>query len=152
MTMYTKQATLKAGQKTATPMPVQTSSLPHAPSNGQDTELTTSISRILQMGVLGSSIMIVGGLLLLAIQVGGAEPQSLQAFPHTPAQVWSGLLQLQPQAVIASGLLILIATPVLRVIVSIIVFNREHDRRYALIALILLAILLTSFMLGKGGA
>lgn len=114
--------------------------------------MTTSISRILQIGVLCSSIMIVAGLLLLAMQAGGVIPPSPQAFPHTLGQVWNGLLQLQPQAVITAGLLVLIATPVLRVIASVIVFNKEQDRRYALIALILLAILLTSIMLGKGGA
>ena len=118
----------------------------------EDILLITAISRILQIGVLCSAIMIIVGLLLLLLQIGAAVPLHLQAFPHTPVQVWNGLLDLQPQAIIAAGLLFLIATPVLRVIVSIFAFNREHDRRYALIALILLAILLTSFMLGKGGA
>jgi uncharacterized membrane protein len=142
-----------------TPRPQAHSSLPslykedttHAPHQ-EDMMLTTAISRILQIGVLCSAIMIVAGLLLLLLQLGAAVPLHLQEFPHTPAQVWNGLLLLEPQAVIATGLLFLIATPVLRVIVSIFAFNHEHDRRYALIALILLAILLTSFMLGKGGA
>ncbi len=130
------------------------SSLPHRRSapDKEDTLLTTSISRILQIGVLCSAIMIIAGLLLLLLQLGAAVPLHLQTFPHTPGQVWNGLVLLQPQAVIATGLLFLIATPVLRVIVSVFAFNREHDRRYALIALILLSILLTSFLLGKGGA
>ena len=143
MIMHTKQIIIKAEPKTA-----GRGGRPQGP----DTALTGAISRILQVGVLCSSIMIVAGLALLIIQTGGAALQHLQEFPHTPGQVWSGLLLYQPQAVIASGLLILIATPVLRVIVSVIAFSREHDRRYALIALILLAILLTSFLLGKGGA
>jgi uncharacterized membrane protein len=130
-------------------------SSPNSPSisNGatQNKALTTAISRILQIGVILSSAMIVAGLVLMLLQVRAMTPHYLQAFPHTPEQVWIGLLSLQPQAVIASGLLLLIATPVLRVVVSIIAFNSEHDRRYAFIALILLAILLTSFMLGKGG-
>lgn len=130
--------------------PQELSSLPS--HQKEDTLLATAISRILQIGVLCSAIMIIAGLLLLLLHIGAAGPLHLQAFPHTPEQVWSGLLQLQPQAIIATGLLFLIATPVLRVIVSIFAFNHEHDRRYALIALILLGILLTSFMLGKGGA
>jgi uncharacterized membrane protein len=130
--------------------PQEHSSLPS--QHKEDVLLATAISRILQIGVLCSAIMIIAGLLLLLLQMGAAVPLHLQTFPHTPEQVWSGLLQLQPQAVIATGLLFLIATPVLRVIVSIFAFNHEHDRRYALIALILLAILFTSFLLGKGGA
>ena len=130
--------------------PQKLSSLP-SPQK-EDTLLATAISRILQIGVLCSAMMIIAGLLILLLQIGAAVPLHLQTFPHTPGQVWSGLLLLQPQAIIATGLLFLIATPVLRVIVSIFAFNHEHDRRYALIALILLGILLTSFMLGKGGA
>ncbi|GHO95467.1 hypothetical protein KSF_055150 [Reticulibacter mediterranei] len=130
--------------------PQEFSSLPS--QRKEDALLATAISRILQIGVLCSALMIIAGLLFLLLQIGAAVPLHLQTFPHTPRQVWSGLLQLQPQAIIATGLLFLIATPVLRVVVSIFAFNHEHDRRYALIALILLGILLTSFMLGKGGA
>jgi uncharacterized membrane protein len=153
--MHTKHLIIRTEAKTATQALTPKSSLSSlsvSDRTGQDTELTIAISWILQAGVILSSAMIVAGLLLMSIHGGEMTPQYLQAFPHTPKQVWTGLLSLQPQAVIALGLLFLIATPVLRVIVSIVAFNSEHDRRYALISLILLAILLTSFMLGKGGA
>jgi uncharacterized membrane protein len=59
---------------------------------------------------------------------------------------------LQPQAVITLGLLLLIATPVLRVAVSVVAFALEHDRRYVIITLIVMTILIISFTLGRGGA
>src|SRR5690242_8822115 len=71
----------------------------------EDTLLATAISRILQIGVLCSAMMIIAGLLILLLQIGAAVPLHLQTFPHTPGQVWSGLLLLQPQAIIATGLL-----------------------------------------------
>jgi uncharacterized membrane protein len=106
----------------------------------------------LQIGVVLSAAIIIVGLFLLLGQGGALDAQQLQTFPHTLDQVWSGLRVLQPQAIIELGLLLLIATPVLRVMISVVAFNMEHDRRYVVIALLLLAILMTSFMLGKGGA
>ena len=76
----------------------------------------------------------------------------METFPHTIGTLWTGLLAWQPQAVITLGLLILIATPVLRVAVSVIAFWLEHDWRYVVITLIVLAILTVSFTLGRGRA
>ncbi|HZR44724.1 MAG TPA: DUF1634 domain-containing protein [Ktedonobacteraceae bacterium] len=109
------------------------------------------IGEVLQGGVLVSSVVILLGLLLLLLNPGGAAMQSA-TFPHTLGQVWAGTLALQPQAIIALGLLLLIATPVVRVAVSILAFAIEHDYLYVAITLVVLAILFTSFLLGKGGA
>ncbi|MGH2509954.1 MAG: DUF1634 domain-containing protein [Ktedonobacteraceae bacterium] len=51
---------------------------------------------------------------------------------------------------IALGLLLLLATPVIRVAASIVAFGLEHDRRYVIITTIVLAILCLSFLIGKG--
>jgi uncharacterized membrane protein len=58
---------------------------------------------------------------------------------------------LQPQAIIASGLLLLIVTPVVTVITSVVAFAIERDRRFVVIALVVLAILISSMLIGKGG-
>src|ERR1700680_2031774 len=108
------------------------------------------IGWILQIGVSTSAIVILIGLVLLALHPGGLSARSLQSFPQTLGEVWSGLLALQPQAVIVLGLLLLIATPVLRVAVSVVAFALEHDRRYVVITLIVLTILLFSiFFVGN---
>jgi uncharacterized membrane protein len=46
------------------------------------------------------------------------------------------------------GLLLLIATPVLRVAVSAIGFALEHDKRFVVITLVVLAVLVGSFAVG----
>jgi len=50
------------------------------------------------------------------------------------------------------GLLLLIATPVMRAAVSIFAFVYQHDRTFVIITSVVLAILLLSFALGHGGA
>ena len=104
----------------------------------------TLIGWVLQGGVLLSAAVIVIGLMLEVLQPDKFAPQKLAQFPQTFGQVWAGLLSLHPQAVITLGLLLLIATPVLRVAVSIVAFVVEHDRRFVVITLLVLCILLFS--------
>ena len=112
-------------------------------------QMTNIIGWILQGGVILSAIFIIIGLLLLPTRPGGLSIQRLLNFPQTLDQIRQGLLILRPQAIIALGLLILIATPVVRVAASIISFALERDRTYVIITSIVLAILLFSiFFLG----
>jgi uncharacterized membrane protein len=107
------------------------------------------IGWILQGGVLISTVVIgVGVILLLAHPVNLASRALV--FPHTLGEVWSGMFTLHAQAFIALGLLLLIATPVIRVAASLLAFALEQDRRYVAITAIVLVILLASFLLGKG--
>ncbi len=112
----------------------------------------TIISWILQGGVILSSVFIVVGLCLLPTRPGGLSIQRVLTFPRTLAEVWDGLLILRPQSIIVIGLVLLIATPVVRVAVSVVTFALERDYRYVVITLVVLAILILSFVLGKGGA
>ena len=70
-------------------------------------------------------------------------------FPHTVGQVLRGAKELQGRSIVLLGLLLLIATPVMRVAVSILAFVYEHDRTYVVITSIVLALLLLSFVLGR---
>jgi uncharacterized membrane protein YfcA/uncharacterized membrane protein len=108
------------------------------------------IGWILQGGVMLSASIILIGLLMLPLRPGGFSVSRLLSFPQTFSQVWVGLLMLHPQSIIALGLLLLIATPVLRVAVSIVAFALERDRRFVVITALVLAILLLSnFLLGN---
>ncbi len=73
------------------------------------------------------------------------------AFPHTLPDVTRGLREWRGQAFVAAGLLLLIATPILRVAVSILAFLYQHDRAFVAITAAVLIILLLSFLLGKVG-
>jgi uncharacterized membrane protein len=111
------------------------------------------IGWILRGGVVLSATIIMIGFLLLVAHAGGNTglEVSLGTFPHTLGQVWSGLLILRPQAIIASGLLLLIAIPVITVTTSVVAFAIERDRRFVVIASVVLAILAISLLIGKVG-
>jgi uncharacterized protein len=107
----------------------------------------------LRGGVILSATIILFGFILLLVQI-GEQPgfaMSIGSFPHSLGQVWSGLLVLHPQAIIVTGLLLLIVTPVITVTTSLVAFAVERDRRFVVIACVVLAILLASMLIGKGG-
>jgi uncharacterized membrane protein len=115
------------------------------------------ISRVLRTGVVLSLTLIVLGTFLSFIHHPEyiSSPDALLrlthpsgAVPHTLSDVLSGLRDLRGQAVVALGLLLLIATPVLRVAVSIVAFTRQGDRIFTFITAVVLGILLLSFALG----
>ncbi len=129
-----------------TTLPIQ----PRKLTQGEE-RTTFMIGWILRGGVIASAAITLLGLLPLLIPPGGLTDRRLETFPHTLSEVWMGLLGLHPQAIIALGLLLLIATPVVTVTASAIAFAIERDRRFVVIALLVLAILITSFLLGRNG-
>ncbi len=110
--------------------------------------MTKSIGWILQIGVMLSAALILLGIALLPTRPGGLSPERVLIFPQTLSLLASELLVLRPQAVITLGLLLLIATPVVRVAASIVAFALEGDRRYVVITSVVLLILLFSLFLG----
>jgi len=66
-------------------------------------------------------------------------------YPNTLFSMASGLAQLKPFAIIQLGVLVLLATPVLRVFASLILFAVEKDRPFILITLFVFLVLLFSF-------
>lgn len=112
----------------------------------EDTEIF--ISKALRFGVVLSAATIGLGLLLLIIT--GNSGYNGNTFPTSPVQIVKGLLLLKPYAVILTGLLLLILTPVFRVGISIITFLKEKDYLYTAITSIVFIILMISFILGKG--
>lgn len=112
------------------------------------------ISHVLRGGVLLSVAIILCGVVLFYVRAFGAlgRSEDVAAFPHTLPSVGQGLAHADSQAVIILGLLVLLATPVVRVAVSIVAFLLERDWRYVVITSLVLLILLLSFVLGKGGA
>jgi uncharacterized membrane protein len=117
-----------------------------------------AIGVVLRIGVAVSLLVIAAGTLRSFVQDGGygtlasdvprlAGPAG--AFPRSGSWLLGGLKALNGQAIIVAGLLLLIATPVMRVAVSIVVFARERDRTYTAIAAAVLMLLLLSFALGN---
>ena len=116
------------------------------------------ISWLLVCGVVISMATVLIGLLLMFVH----HPEYLQsaadlrrltapgaAFPNTMGDVARGVLAGRGQAVEMLGLLLLIATPILRVAVSLLGFALQRDRAYTVICAAVLVVLLISFLLGK---
>ncbi len=125
---------------------------PQAAGTGGSSTMTAIIGGVLQRGVILSSAVILIGLVMLLLRGSGLSERYLATFPHTFSQVWTGLLGLHPQSIIALGLILLILTPVMRVAISIVAFALERDRLYVVITSIVLLILIAGFLLQKGGA
>jgi uncharacterized membrane protein len=65
-------------------------------------------------------------------------------------QTYQGLMTGNGSAIILLGIILLIATPVLRVLCSLLGFALEKDKFYIIITLIVLGIISTSIMGGLG--
>lgn len=114
------------------------------------------VSAVLRTGVLASLLCIVIGTCISFVHHPEyfSSPVELQrltrpgaAFPRTPSDIFSGVRKLQGQAIVIIGLILLIATPVMRVAVSILIFRYQGDRIFTLITAIVLCLLLVSFTL-----
>jgi uncharacterized membrane protein len=120
------------------------------------------ISNLLRWGVAASLILLTLGTVLCFLRSGdygcaGGTADDFhrllqQQTPPPPLSgLLAGLLQLQGGAIVLCGLFLLIATPVLRVAVSIVAFGCERDWPFVAITAIVLALLILSFALAKGG-
>jgi uncharacterized membrane protein len=89
--------------------------------------------------------MLAGGTLYLARQ--GGEAVSYRQFHAVPPQlktiagVWHGVVAGQPAFIIQFGVLVMIATPVLRVAFAVVAFCLERDWLYTSISIVVLALL-----------
>jgi uncharacterized membrane protein len=71
--------------------------------------------------------------------------------PHDLREVAAGIAGFRGQALVMLGLLVLMATPVVRVAASLVVFARSRDRAFVLLTSTVLVLLLLSVALGRAG-
>jgi len=118
-----------------------------------DQRLESYIATMLAWGVsLSSLAVIAGGALYLRY----AQKQTADythfhaAYPalRTIAGVLHGVSHMDAPSIIQMGLLLLIATPVVRVIFCFAGFIRQRDKLYATVSLVVLAILIYSLARG----
>ncbi len=108
-------------------------------------EFEDVIGWTLRIGVIISAILIIFGFALILIH-NGAGPYTLNQLvnPHSNVNtktikfstIYSGIESLNGVDLILLGLIILIATPVLRVFIGILQFAREKDYLYTIITII----------------
>lgn len=118
-----------------------------------DRSIEKMISVLLRLGVLiAGSVVLIGGIYYLVRH--GGETESYSVFHGAASedrivpQIVGSAISLRARSIIQLGLLLLIATPILRVAFSLAGFAMERDRVYVLITSIVLAVLLYSLISG----
>jgi uncharacterized membrane protein len=119
-----------------------------------DEEFDIVLARVLRFGVwLSAAVVASGGVLFLARH--GFEPPSYHVFRGEPLPLRSvhGIVaegfDLHGRGLIQLGLLLLIATPIARVVFSIAGFARQRDWLYVAITLTVLTLLGYSLLAGS---
>ncbi|MFC5862683.1 DUF1634 domain-containing protein [Acidicapsa dinghuensis] len=118
----------------------------NAPQGTDDSVLDAKIGMLLQVGVLSSAVVVLIGALLYLSQQGN-RPVDYSSFHGAPnglntfGGIFRGAIHFHPLAIIQLGLLMLIATPIARVVFSVIAFLAERDYLYVVISAIVLAVL-----------
>jgi uncharacterized membrane protein len=108
-------------------------------------ELNEVVHRVLIIGlVISTALMLAGVGLALFSQ------RDLPTVVPDIGDVIKRVRALRPSGFLALGLLVLIATPILRVIGSICAFVYERDWRFAGITTLVLSVLIVSLVLGRG--
>jgi uncharacterized membrane protein len=132
----------------ATTVDVETEAVPLVP------ELL--ISDLLRYGVLASLSLVTLGTLVTFLRhpdylVSAEALQRLTAphpVPHGLSDVVAGAMAARGQSFVMSGLLVMMAVPVMRVALSLLIFRQQRDTRYVMITTAVLALLVLSFVLG----
>ncbi|MBW4038545.1 MAG: DUF1634 domain-containing protein [Acidobacteria bacterium] len=118
-----------------------------------DHDLDLSVASMLRFGVsLAALVVLIGGVLYLRhpfapipdykqFVAGGPELRTLSG-------IYDGVKRLNARSIIQLGLVLLIATPVARVVFCVIGFSRQHKPLYIVVSLIVLAVLIYSFTNG----
>jgi len=107
------------------------------------------VSTVLRVGVLVSAALVAVGL-VIHLARGGTDPKVFAHFTRVPfdlehlGTMVHGIAHLRGRSIVQLGLLVLIATPVVRVAMSVGVFVRERDGTYIVITLLVLGALLFS--------
>jgi uncharacterized membrane protein len=124
------------------------------PRGWSDERVEQIVGNLLRTGVLLSALVVVLGGALYLFHEGArparehhvfrGEPQQLRGPLYILRDAWKG----NSDAVIAGGLLLLIATPIFRVLFSVMAFAFQRDRTYVAVTLVVLGVLLYSLFSG----
>ena len=116
-----------------------------------DERLEQIVGGLLRTGVLLSAAFVLAAGAWWLVEAGRGVPayQHFHGEPadlRRPAVLVKNLAHPRPAAVIQFGLLLLIATPVARVVLALVAFALERDRAYVVITLLVLVVLVYSLV------
>jgi uncharacterized membrane protein len=116
-----------------------------------DFDIEVILGRLLRIGVMLSAVIVLAGCVLYLAENGNhvadhhkfsGEPSSLTR----PRQVVAEAMDLNAEAIIQFGIILLVLTPVARIAFSIFGFLLEGDFLYVVIGAMVLAIIVLSYV------
>ncbi|RYE04532.1 MAG: DUF1634 domain-containing protein [Sphingobacteriaceae bacterium] len=122
----------------------------------KDADVQLLIGNVLRWGVIVSMLIVFCGGLIYVYRH-GHETASYQIFKNEPDflkninGIFNGVLAVKGRAIIQTGIIVLIATPIIRILLSVVSFLLEKDYLYVGITLAVLCIIITSMLSGIGG-
>ena len=122
----------------------------------KDTDIQLLLGQVLRAGtVISICVVFFGGIIYLSRHGQSiADYQKFKGIPDfvsTAKGLFNGALNFKGQAIIQLGIVLLIATPIMRVVFSTIGFVLEKDYMYVAISLVVLSIIFFSMMTGRAG-
>ena len=116
-------------------------------SRQQETrQLEARIAAILRAGVVAAAALLTVALPWIVVQ-----DRSHRAHPLSVGEALRRLPDLDPRAMAAVGVVILVATPILQLLASAFLFWRKRDRLYLGLTLLVCAIVAAGALLTSGG-
>lgn len=116
----------------------------------QDRDVEKIVGKLLRFGVITASLVVLLGGILFLVQSGAQGRPDYHIFKGeendfiTFDGIFMGLFTFKPMAIVQFGVLLLIITPIMRIVFSLFAFILEKDKLYVVITLIVLAIILGS--------
>lgn len=122
---------------------------PHEPPRPEDAErrMEQLVGRVLQAGVLASALLVLAGAAFLLAQHGGAPADfrrfsgADEAFRSVHGSLRAALAR-DSRGLVQLGVILLVATPVARVALTLVAFAAQRDRIYVALTAIVLLVLL----------
>ncbi len=114
---------------------------PGTPGAGADTarRLESAIARLLTLGTRAAVVFILAGVVMMLAH--GIDPLTAAIPAFSLSSIPGDLVALRPAGFLWSGLLVVMAMPVARVVVSGVGFFAAGNRRLALVSLLVVLVL-----------
>jgi uncharacterized membrane protein len=122
----------------------------------KDTDMQVVIGWVLRLGVFISMIVVFLGGIVYIYRHGHELAdyhifKGIPLFVQTAPGIVNGILNFRGRAIIQAGIVLLIATPIVRVVFSAIGFVLEKDYLYIGITMLVLTIIFISMISGHAG-
>lgn len=117
---------------------------PSLPPGAAKTLVERLVERLL-LAAIGVSVTLMTLGVALGLAAGDGLPDAVLAVSGLP----EALTSWEPAAFLSLGLIVLMATPFVRVAGALVVFAMERDRRYVLVTAMVLAVMCCSVLLGQ---